>query len=96
VLRATGFTRAQVLISVCTQSVAIAVVAVVIGLPLGIVSGRVAWGALAHSIGAVSETIVPPTLALLPPAVLLFALVVAVIPGLRAIRVLPANALRSE
>jgi len=97
VLRTLGFTRRQVLSAVSVQAGLIAVVGLVIGVPLGLVAGRVAWTVLAKRLGAVVE-LVTPVLAfgLLAVAVLALALVVGLVPGIRAARAHPADTLRAE
>ncbi len=97
VLRTLGFTRRQVLSSVAVQAGLIALVGLVIGVPIGLVAGRVAWTVLAERLGAVVE-LVTPVLAfgLLAAAVVTLALVVGLVPGLRAARTHPAATLRTE
>ena len=97
VLRTLGFTRRQVLSAVAVQASLIALVGLVIGVPIGLVAGRVAWTVLAERLGAVVE-LVTPVLAfgLLAVAVVTLALVVGLVPGLRAARAHPADTLRTE
>lgn len=96
ILRALGFTRAQVRVAVCIHSLTIAAVAIIVGIPLGIISGRLAWSALAASIGAVAEPVLPWMIWIAIPAVLAFSALVALVPGMLATRLQPAVALRSE
>jgi hypothetical protein len=96
VLRAVGFTRGQVVGTVCSQSATIAVFARVVGLPGGVVLGPVAWTALAESIGAVAEPVFPPLALLVVPALLLFSAATGVLPGRWASRARPATVLRAE
>ncbi len=71
--------------------------ALVIGLPLGIIGGRWAWGFLADDLGTLSEPQVPLLAVLLAvPAVLLLCNLVAFVPGRMAARLRPAVVLRSE
>jgi hypothetical protein len=74
----------------------IATVAIIFGIPLGILCGRLAWSALAASIGAVAEPVLPWIIWLAIPAVLAFAAMVALLPGVLAARIRPAVALRGE
>jgi hypothetical protein len=96
-LKTLGFERRQVRAAVAWQASAIAVVALAIGVPLGIAGGRWAWDALAGYVGALSRPRVPvPTVLLLVPAALALANAVAFVPGRRAARLQPAVVLRSE
>ena len=58
-LKTLGFTRRQISGTVAWQASTIAAVAVVFGVPLGIVVGRWAWGVLVDDLGAVAESVVP-------------------------------------
>lgn len=97
VLRTLGFTRRQVLSAIAVQAGLIALVGLAIGIPFGLVVGRLAWTALAERLGAVVE-LVTPVLAfgLLALAVLALALAVGLVPGPRAARAHPADTLRTE
>ena len=96
-LKTLGFTRRQVSASVAWQSTTLAAVALVIGLPLGVIVGRWAWTALADNLGTVAEPIVPLTaLVVAVPVVVLAANAVAFVPGRIAARLRPATVLRSE
>ena len=97
VLRAIGFTRRQVASAVLVQAGLIAGVGLVIGVPLGLVVGRIAWTALAERLGAVVELVTPSlALGLLAAAVVILALLVGLVPGLQAARAHPADTLRTE
>ena len=97
VLRTLGLTRRQVLEAVGVQALCIAVVGLVIGVPLGVAVGRVAWTELAERRGAAVELVTPILqLAGLGAAVLALALLVGLLPGFRAARAHPATILRSE
>jgi predicted lysophospholipase L1 biosynthesis ABC-type transport system permease subunit len=85
-----------VVTSVCAQSTTIAVVSIMVGVPLGIVVGRVAWNALVDSIGAVAEPVFPAVGALLVPVLVVFAALIGVVPGRWAARARPATVLRAE
>ena len=92
-----GLTRRQVSSTVAWQSTTVGVLALVIGVPLGIIGGRWAWGLLADDLGTLSEPKVP-ILAIVVgiPVVLLLCNAVAYIPGRIAARMKPAAVLRSE
>jgi FtsX-like permease family len=96
-LKTLGFTRRQVSGSVAWQATTFAVLALVIGIPVGVVLGRWSWTALADDLGTVAEPIVPVlALVVAIPVVLLIANGVAFLPGRIAARLRPASVLRSE
>jgi predicted lysophospholipase L1 biosynthesis ABC-type transport system permease subunit len=97
VLRALGFNRRQVAGTVASEASALSLVAIVIGIPLGIAVGRWGWRTVADRLGLVSPTVVP-VLATVGAAALLLAVanVVAAAPAGRATRDRPAEALRAE
>jgi putative ABC transport system permease protein len=96
VLRALGFERRQLGSVLAWQATTIGLTGLVVGVPLGLVAGRVVWKAVASGIGVVDE---PATPALVVVAVSLAALVVvnaaAIFPGRSARHVRPATVLRS-
>jgi len=68
-----------------------------LGVPIGLVVGRLAWRTLAERLGAVVELVAPVSaLGVLAVAVLGLALLVGLVPGLRAARAHPADTLRTE
>ncbi len=96
VLRTLGFTTGQVVRTVLWQATTVGTVAVVVGIPVGLVVGRWTWTVLADRLGAVSDPVVSAvTLVAVGSAVLILANLVGVVPGLRAARD-PVRALRSE
>ena len=97
VLRTIGFTRAQVRSTVAWQAAALVTMALVIGVPVGIACGRLAWIIFARQIGIVAVIEVPlPYLALLVAAAIALAVAIAAPPGESAARTSPALVLRSE
>jgi ABC-type antimicrobial peptide transport system permease subunit len=97
VLRALGFQASQAASVVLWQAGVLAVVAVAIGLPLGLIAGRSVWRAIAEGADVVPVVDVPVAeLALLGAAVGLIALGAAAFPAHRATRMRPADALRAE
>ncbi len=97
ILRALGFTGRQIRASVRVQTVATAIVALVIGVPSGIVMGRVGWRAFASQLGVVPDPSTPGLWILVTVAGgLAVAGVAATIPARVAGRAGPAAALRSE
>ena len=97
VLKTFGFRNRQVLGSVACQASVTAGLAVLIGVPAGVVVGRLTWSALANEIGVAIDARTPfAYLGLSVVVVAVVANVVAVVPGLLAARVRPAPVLRSE
>ena len=97
VLKVLGFVRSQVRATVAWQSSTLAVVAGLLGLPLGIAGGRVAWDVFADRLGVPPQPVTPVVaVVLLVPLLLLLANVVAAVPGRVAARMRPAAALRTE
>jgi len=71
--------------------------ALLVGVPLGVVLGRWAWTALADNLGTVAEPIVPVlALVVAVPLVVAIANAAAYVPGRIAARLRPATVLRSE
>ena len=95
-LRTFGFRRRQLAGTVVCQSAITAGLALVIGMPLGIVVGRLSWTALAESLGVVAEPRVPWSLLPVAGGVLVLAILVAVVPAAMAARSRPGTALRAE
>jgi hypothetical protein len=96
-LKTLGFTRRQVSASVAWQATTFGVLALLVGLPVGVIVGRWTWTALADDLGTVAEPVVPVlTLVLAVPLVLVVVNLVAFVPGRIAARLRPATVLRSE
>jgi ABC-type antimicrobial peptide transport system permease subunit len=97
VLKTLGLLRSQILRLVSWQANALAAVALLLGLPLGVVAGRWAWALFAASSGVASNADVPVPLVLLAiPVTLLLATIIAAGPGWEAARVRPASVLWNE
>ncbi len=97
VLKALGFSRTQVRAAIAWQASALVVVALVVGLPVGILAGRWVWRVFADGIYVVPA----PTFSLLAiacvvPATLIVANLIAAFPARTAARTRPAVVLRSE
>jgi hypothetical protein len=97
VLKTLGFLRGQVTATIAWQASTFAVIALVLGLPLGITAGRWAWHLVAAHIGVDAGPVVPalPLIATAAGTVLA-ANLVATVPAWAASRLQPATALRSE
>jgi hypothetical protein len=97
ILRALGFTSWQVRGTVCWQALTLAGMALVIGVPAGVVCGRLCWQVFAHQLGITPVVAVPlVALAVMAAGWLAAAAVIAVLPAAAAARNPPARALRSE
>jgi putative ABC transport system permease protein len=97
VLETIGFVRRQVSATVAWQATALALTAIVVGVPCGIALGRLTWRLVAHSVGSVSPAIVPVTgVLLVAPVALVAANVLAGAPAWRAGRTRPNVVLRAE
>jgi hypothetical protein len=96
-LKTFGFTRGQLAATIAWQSTTTALVGVIVGIPLGIIIGRELWTLFAQSINAVPDPTVP-VLSVLVVGVgtLLFANIVATLPGRRAAKTPVALVLRAE
>jgi len=96
-LETLGFRIRQVTETIASHAVTIAVLGLVVGIPLGVLVGRLAWSAVAHSVGIDPAADVPALLVLATvPAALFVVLVMSVYPARRVTRMRPAVALRSE
>ena len=97
VLRSIGFTRRDARIAIAWQSTLIAIVGLVLGVPLGIVFGRLVWKQLAENFPV---AYVPPLalvgLILIVPVAIAIANLVAAGPAHAATRIRPARVLRTE
>jgi ABC-type antimicrobial peptide transport system permease subunit len=97
VLKTLGLSRGQVLRLVAWQAGAFGCVALLAGLPLGVLAGRQAWAAFTDAAGIAPSPDIPAALILLTiPATLLIAVLIALWPGWRAARLRPAAVLWTE
>jgi predicted lysophospholipase L1 biosynthesis ABC-type transport system permease subunit len=96
-LRALGVTPRTIAALVVTQATVIGVIAVAIGIPLGLGLGRQVWSPIAGRANVVPLAVAPwPGSAVVALAVLLGAAGLAVPIAFRALRQRPADALRAE
>jgi ABC-type lipoprotein release transport system permease subunit len=96
-LRTLGFTGRQLLSAVAWQASVAAAVGIVIGIPIGVVTGQWLWTLFARDIYAVPEPSVPVVSVLIVAlAALVLANVVAALPGRSAARTSTAQVLRGE
>ena len=96
ILQTLGFRRGQVAATVAWQAIVLSTVALVIGVPLGILVGRLGWGAFAYRLGVVDEPVMSPWAVIVVPLTLIVAVIVSLGPGIVARRVRPAQVLRAE
>jgi hypothetical protein len=97
VLKALGFSRGQVSRAVAWHASSLVAVALAVGLPLGVMGGRVLWTSVVDRLGVVAPPIVPLGVSVVVAVLTLFAAnVVAAWPAWRAARIPPAQALRTE
>lgn len=96
-LKVIGFVSKQIAAAVCWQATTVAVAGLVVGVPLGVVAGRLVWRVFATTFGVVPVPVVQLwQLAALAVAVLAAANVLAVVPALLAARSRPGELLRAE
>ncbi len=97
ILKTIGFRRRQITATVAWQATTISVIAVLIGVPVGVIVGRWAWIFYADRLGVVAEPVVAVSKVILAvPAAIIIANLVAFVPGLIARRTKPAIVLRAE
>jgi ABC-type antimicrobial peptide transport system permease subunit len=96
VLEVFGLVRRQRMLAVSTQAITFVSVALVLGIPTGLLLGRVGWDAIARELGVLSQPQVDVALvALLAIGLVVLAVVVAIVPGWIAGRSNAAPALRA-
>jgi ABC-type antimicrobial peptide transport system permease subunit len=96
-LKALGFTQRQLAASIACQATVASVIGIVVGLPLGAAIGRQLWTMFAHNLNAVPDPTVPVlSVFLVGFGALVFANVVAALPGRRAAHTPTGLVLRAE
>ena len=96
-LKSLGFTQRQLSVTIAWQATVVAFIGIVVGLPLGTVIGRQLWILFANNINAVPDPSVPVlSLLLVALGALVFANLVAAVPGRVAARTPIGLVLRSE
>jgi len=97
ILKTLGFVRRQVSATVAWQATTLVSLAMLIGIPLGLIVGRWLWSFFADRLGVVPEAVMPLVAMILAvPAVLVLANLIAAVPGAIAAHTKPAIVLRSE
>jgi ABC-type lipoprotein release transport system permease subunit len=95
-LRALGYSRRQSRLTVLWQTLVIAVSALIVGLPVGLVVGRGIWQAYANRLGIESDPFVPLVpISLAVAGTLVIALVAALVPAFLVTRTNTAENLRA-
>lgn len=96
-LKALGFRRRQIRATMAWEATTLAVVGLVVGIPSGLVVGRLAWRLVADGLG-VAPVVTTPWLAVLLtiPGAILLVNVTALLPARAAARTVPSVALRAE
>jgi ABC-type antimicrobial peptide transport system permease subunit len=96
-LKTLGFTRHQVSTAVFAQASTLIGVALVVAVPVGVISGRWLWATTAHSLGIPVSQPVPITdILIVIIGAVAVANLLAFIPGRLASRIRPSVALRTE
>jgi hypothetical protein len=96
-LKAIGFVRRQVAAAVCWQATTVAAIGIVVGVPFGIIAGRLVWNAFATNLGVVPAVVVPLwALVLLGTGVVVVANVLAAGPAYVSARARAGVLLRTE
>jgi putative ABC transport system permease protein len=97
VLKALGFERRQVSAAIRWQATIVATLALLIGLPIGVLAGLEIWRWFANGLGVAPNASVPlAALVVAVPIVLLIANAIAAAPAWAAARVRPSTVLRAE
>ena len=97
VLRALGWRPSEAAAAIRWQAFTIALVAVLVGVPAGIVIGRTTWGAIARPIHVLPDASVPLVhTAVVAIVAVVVALALAWLPSRRASRLRAASVLRTE
>lgn len=96
-LKSLGFVRRQIALSVSWQTTTVAFVGVLVGVPLGIATGRWVWDAFATNLGVAAQPVVTVwVIAAVAAATLAVANLLAVVPAIIAARAPAATLLKAE
>jgi predicted lysophospholipase L1 biosynthesis ABC-type transport system permease subunit len=96
VLKTLGFERRQVRVTVAWQATTFAILGVVVGVPLGVLIGKIAWRLVADGLGVSTASALPMLAFLVVPAALVAVNLIAFVPANAAARQRPAVALQAE
>jgi hypothetical protein len=96
-LKSLGMLRRQIAYCVGWQTTTIALIAIALGVPLGIAAGRLVWSAFADNLGVGTQPVVTAAKIVgIALGALIVANVLALVPAFIAARARPASLLRSE
>jgi ABC-type lipoprotein release transport system permease subunit len=96
-LRTLGFVGGQIRGTIAWQASTVAVVGLLLGVPAGLILGRVVWGVAAGDLGVDTDWSVPVLAVLLVlPASVVVANLIATVPARTAARARLGDALRTE
>jgi ABC-type lipoprotein release transport system permease subunit len=97
ILRTLGFKKGQVMWTVAWQSATLAAVALAIGVPAGVLLGRLAWDLFADRLGVIVEPVIAwRAVVFVVPLTIALAVSVGLGPAIAARRTRPAVVLRAE
>ncbi len=97
ILKALGFARGDVGLTVAWQATTLAVAPLAAAIPLGILAGRITWRLFARQLGVIPDVSTPVALlALVVPATILLANLISIGPAVKAMRTRPALVLREQ
>jgi ABC-type lipoprotein release transport system permease subunit len=97
ILKTLGMRRAQISAVVAWQATTVVLIALAIGIPLGVITGNLAWSAFADRLGTVTETAISGlALLVIVPVALLIANAAAAFPARAAARTQASGILRNE
>jgi hypothetical protein len=97
ILKTLGYRRGQVRATVAWHATTVAVIGIVVGVPLGLVVGRLIWERVADSLGVVTTPTVPVALVFVVAlTTLVVANAMAAFPARTAAKTRPSIVLRSE
>jgi ABC-type lipoprotein release transport system permease subunit len=96
VFKTLGFVRRQVAGVTAWQATTMAVLASLVGLPVGLALGAITWRTFADQLGVSPDVAFPVALLVMIPGVILLANLIAAVPALLAAHTRPAAVLRSE
>jgi ABC-type lipoprotein release transport system permease subunit len=96
-LKPIGFVRRQVALTFIWQGLAIALIAVIVGIPLGVALGRLSWRIFADNLGVVPvPVVVIASIGLVCVGTLVCAVLLAIWPAVVAARVSSNGLMRDE